>query len=101
MLIVAFKKGKPIRFMTCPMSELADMVVDADLIFGKKIHDLREQLLIHLLFDQMFLLIEKFLLQQAGDALHANTPSQCIEYAVSNITEPANHPRAFNNSAVR
>jgi AraC-like DNA-binding protein len=85
MLIVAFKKGKAHPFYDFPMSELADLVVDADLIFGKKLHDLREQLLNTPSIHQMFLLIEKFLLQQAGDSLHANTPSKCVEYAVSNI----------------
>jgi AraC-like DNA-binding protein len=85
MLIVAFKKGKAHPFYNFPMTELADVVVDADLVFGKKLHDLREQLLNTSSTDQMFLLIEKFLLGQAGDALHANTPSQYVEYALANI----------------
>ena len=85
MLIVAFKKGRARPFYDFPMSELADLVVDADLVFGKRIRDLREQLLNTPSINQMFLLIEKFLLQKSGDSLHANTPSKCIEYAVSNI----------------
>lgn len=85
MLIVAFKKGKAHPFYDFPMSELANLVVDANLVFGKRLHELREQLLNTPSADQMFLLIEKFLLAQAGDALHANTPSQCVEYAVSNM----------------
>lgn len=90
MLIVAFKKGKAHPFYDFPMSELADLVVDADLIFGKKLCNLREQLLNTPSIHQMFLLIEEFLLQQAGDSLHANTPSKCVEYAVSNITNRPN-----------
>jgi AraC-like DNA-binding protein len=90
MLIVAFKKGKAHPFYDFPMSELADLVVDAGLIFGNKLHNLREQLLNTPSIHQMFLLIEKFLLAQAGDSLHANTPSQCVEYAVSNIMNQPN-----------
>ena len=90
MLIVAFKKGKAHPFYDIPMSELADQVVDAGLIFGGKLHALRERLLNTPTIHQMFLVIEEFLLRLAGDALHANTPSKCIEYAVSNITSQPN-----------
>ena len=90
-LIVAFKKGKAHQFYDLPMSELADKVVDADLVFGQKIHDLREQLLNTNSISQRFLLIEKFLLQQAGDSLNANTPSKCVEFAVSNIINQPNN----------
>ena len=90
MLIVAFKKGSARPFYDFPMSELADLVVDADLVFGKRIRDLREQLLNTPSIKEMFLLIEKFLLQRSGDSLHANTPSKCIEYAVSNIANQPN-----------
>ena len=90
MLIVAFKKGRARPFYDFPMSELADLVVDADLVFGKRIRDLREQLLNTPSIKEMFLLIEKFLLQRSGDSLHANTPSKCIEYAVSNIANQPN-----------
>jgi AraC-like DNA-binding protein len=85
MLIVAFKKGKAHPFYDFPMTELADAVMDADLIFGQKIHILREQLLYSKSIRKMFLLVEKFLLGQAGASLHTNTPSECVEYAVSNI----------------
>lgn len=90
MLIVAFKKGKAHPFYNFPMSELTNLIVDAGLIFGKKLRELREQLLNTASIPQMFLIVEKFLLQQAGDALHANTPSKCVEYAVSNIMNQPN-----------
>jgi AraC-like DNA-binding protein len=91
MLIITFKQGKAHPFYNFPLTELANMVVDADLVFGRKIHALREQLLHSNSIKQMFWLTEKFLLQQAGDALHATTPSQCVEYAVSNImSQPTN-----------
>ncbi len=90
MLIVAFKRGRARPFYDFPMNELADLVVDADLVFGKRIRDLREQLLNTPSIHQMFSLIEKFLLQQSGDSLHANTASKCIEYVVSNIANQPN-----------
>lgn len=90
MLIVAFKRGRARPFYDFPMNKLADLVVDADLVFGKRIRDLREQLLNTPSIHQMFSLIEKFLLQQSGDSLHANTASKCIEYAVSNIANQPN-----------
>ena len=90
MLIMAFRKGKAHPFYDLPMSELTDLVVDADLIFGKRIHCLREQLLHTASIQQMFLLAEKFLLQQAGDSLHTEPSSKCVEYVVSSITKKPN-----------
>ena len=92
MLIVAFKRGKAHPFYDFPMTELTDTVVDADLVFGRKIHILREQLLHCKSIQQMFVLVEKFLLEQTGDALHANTPSNCIEYAVTEISNQPGIP---------
>jgi AraC-like DNA-binding protein len=85
MLIVAFKQGKAHPFYGFPMTELADLVVDADSVFGRGIHELREQLLSKTSIPQMFRLVEKFLLGQAGDSLNADTPSKCVEYALSTI----------------
>ncbi len=90
LLIVAFKKGKAHPFYDFPMSELANLVVDAGIVFGNKLHELREHLLNTLSVPQMFVLVEHFLLQQAGDSLHANTQAKCIEYAVSNIVNQPN-----------
>ena len=85
MLIVAFKKGKAHPFYNFPMSELANLIVDAGLVFGIKLRNLRERLLNTDSIPQMFLTVEEFLMQQAGDSLHTNTSSKCIEYAVANI----------------
>jgi len=90
LLIVAFKKGKAHPFYDFPMSELANLVVDAGIVFGNKLHELREHLLNTLSVPQMFVLVEHFLLQQAGDSLHANTQAKCIEYAISNIVNQPN-----------
>jgi AraC-like DNA-binding protein len=85
MLVVAFRKGKAFPFYPFPISELTDTVVAADLAFGHRFHDLREQLLAARSIPRMFSLIEGFLLQQAGDAIEADFSTRCIDYAVSSI----------------
>ncbi|HEU0296348.1 MAG TPA: AraC family transcriptional regulator [Anaerolineales bacterium] len=86
MLIVAFKKGKAYPFYPLPMQELTDFVAEADLIFGRSVLSLREQLLAASSIDCMFLLVEGFLFRQAGNAFASETTSRCVEYAVSSIT---------------
>jgi AraC-like DNA-binding protein len=90
MLIVAFKKGKAYPFYPLPINEITDTVVGAELIFGKNILNLREQLLVARSFDQMFLLVEKFLFQRAGDSLCMDSSTNYIEYAVSQILRRPN-----------
>jgi AraC-like DNA-binding protein len=90
MLIVAFKKGMGHPFYSMPMSELTDVVAGADLVFGHCFHGLRQQLLNAPSIEAMFLRVETFLLKQAGDSLHKNAPTKCIEYAVSNIANKPN-----------
>ena len=85
MLLVAFKKGKAFPFYPFPISELTDFVVDADLVFGRKFHSLREQLLAAKSIERMFQLVEAFLLWQAGDAICENLSTKCIAYALSGI----------------
>ncbi len=94
MLIVAFKKGKAFPFYPMPMSEIHDAVVCADLIFGREIVNLREQLLAASSTDGMFALAENFLLRRAGDALRTDNDMKCIGYAVSSITNQP-HRLAF------
>jgi AraC-like DNA-binding protein len=92
MLIVAFKKGRAYPFYPLPMSEIKDTVVDADLIFGNSILDLREQLLAASSITRMFSLVEKFLLWRAGNSLPSDITSKCVEYAISSITYRPNGP---------
>jgi AraC-like DNA-binding protein len=86
LLIVTFKPGKARPFYNLPLGELANRVVDADLIFGKRIHTLRQQLLDAVSIDQMFFMTEKFLTRQAGDSLNSDDASNCIENAIADIT---------------
>lgn len=92
MLIVAFKKGRAFPFYPFPVSELTDTVVSADLVFGRAILDLREQLLAAQSIRRMFLLLERFLLHQAGDSLYGDYFTRCIQYALHNIIhQPTAH----------
>lgn len=85
MFVVTFKKGKAFPFYPLPISELTDLVVDADLVFGSSFHDLREQLLSAKSIDRMFVLVEAFLLQQAGDAICPDLSTKCLDYALSSM----------------
>lgn len=85
MLIVAFKKGRAHPFYRFPMNELSDIVAEAGLVFGRNVCGLREQVLAAKSVDQMFLLVERFLLQQAGDTVWEDNATKCIEYAVSRM----------------
>jgi AraC-like DNA-binding protein len=90
MLIVAFRRGKGYPFYSLPMSELADRVIEADHIFGNRIWNLREQLLACTSPDEMFALVEMFLMRQAGARLSPDVSSRCVEYAVSRILSQPN-----------
>jgi AraC-like DNA-binding protein len=86
MLIVAFKKGRAFPFYPFGMSELTDTVAEADLVFGRHIHALREQLLASKSIDWMFQLVEAFLLRQAGARLREDVSTRCVDYALASIT---------------
>lgn len=90
MLVIAFKRGKAHPFYRFPMNELSDIVAEADLVFGRNLCDLREQVLAAKSVDQMFLLVERFLLQQAGDAVCIDASTKWIEYAVLSIVRRPN-----------
>ena len=64
------------------MNEIMDTVVNADLVFGRGILSLREQLLEAPSVDAMFFLVEHFLLKQAGDRLHRGSISRCVEFSI-------------------
>jgi len=85
MLIITFKKGMAYPFYPLPLNELTDYVVDADLIFGKEIINLREKLLGAKTVDKLFLLIEKFLFNIGRNTINKNVNSKCVEFAVSTI----------------
>ena len=98
MLIVAFKKGQAFPFYPFPMSELTDTVAETEIIFGRKFSAVREQLLAARSLEQMFRLVERFLLQQAGSALEPDTPARCIRYAVASMVHDPTARRLYQLS---
>jgi AraC-like DNA-binding protein len=90
MFIISFKKGMAFPFYPMPLNELTDYVVDADLVFGSEIIELREKMLESKHIAQLFSLVENFLLVIGGDRLNINTSAKCIEYAVTTIIQQPN-----------
>lgn len=93
MLVVAFKKGGGHPFYPFPMNEIMDTVVDADQIFGSEVLFLWEQLLHASSIDEMFLLVESFLLKKAGDRMHARVETGCVKHAVDHILSQPSETR--------
>jgi AraC-like DNA-binding protein len=85
MLVVAFRKGAAHPFYSFPMTEIFDTVIEADLVFGRRILDLRERLLSSASVDAMFALVEKFLLTQAGERIHFEHPFRCVDFAIEKL----------------
>lgn len=87
MLIVAFKRGKAYPFYSPPMSEFTDQVIEAEDVFGVRVLHLREQLLACTSPEQMFALMEMFLLRQSRGNFPSDVASRCVEYALAQIME--------------
>lgn len=90
MMVVAFKKGRAAPFFPFPMNEIADCVIDADLVWGAEFGALRERLLDIKEIDQRFRLVEEYLLTMARSRLDA---SPCVAFAVDEMTT---HPDAIS-----
>lgn len=86
MMVISFKKGMAAPFFPFPMNEIADSVVDADLIWGTELADLRERLLATMDIAERFRLAEAFLLAKFRSKLEINP---CVEFAVREIAENA------------
>ncbi|MDX1479867.1 MAG: AraC family transcriptional regulator [Saprospiraceae bacterium] len=85
MLIISFHKGRSFPFYPLPADELTDQVVDAELIYGSAILELRNRLTEEPDIDRRFVLVEQFLCQLAGDSLEQDTVTQCMQYAVQRL----------------
>ncbi len=84
MMVIAFKKGMAAPFFPFPMEEIADCVVDADLIWGSDFADLRERLLDERNIAMRFWLVEEFLLARFASVLNINP---CIAFALNEMTK--------------
>lgn len=82
MMVIAFKKGMAAAFFPFPMDELADCVVDADLVWGSDFGHLRERLLDTRDIDLRFKTVEDFLIRQFRSQLNINP---CVEFALNEM----------------
>src|SRR6195256_827024 len=82
MFIISFKKGMAYPFFPLPMNEMADRVVDADLLWGNDFALLRERLLGINEITRKFETVEDFLL---GDFRGRLVPNPAVEYALTEI----------------
>jgi AraC-like DNA-binding protein len=82
MMVIQFKAGGSFPFLKIPLSELNNLVVEAELLFGREILDLREQLFPLSNPFEMFLLVEKWLIRQAK---YAALPEAVVDFSVSKI----------------
>ena len=82
MFIISFKKGMAYPFFPLPMNEMADRVVDADLLWGKDFAFLRERLLETNEIRLKFETAENFLLKYSQGRFVLNP---AVEYALAEI----------------
>jgi AraC-like DNA-binding protein len=90
MMVISFKKGKAASFFPFPMEEIADSVVDADLVWGADFGLLRERLLATKNIDLRFRIIEDFLLREYQSQMKIDA---CVSFAISEMTD---RPDALN-----
>jgi len=84
MMVISFKKGMAAPFFPFPMHEMADSVLDADLIWGSDFGALRERLIEETNIQRRFTMLEEFLLGLCGNRLQMNP---CVEFAIGAITQ--------------
>jgi len=82
MFIVSFRKGMAYPFFPLPMNEMADRVVDADLLWGNDFAFLRERLWESREINLKFETAESFLLKHFQGRL---VPNPAVEYALAEI----------------
>jgi AraC-like DNA-binding protein len=80
-LVITFKKGKSFPFLQMPLTEVAGIVVDTDLVMSN-IDRLREALLHCAAPEDVFSCAEAFFL---GEYLGRLSENACVDYAVSRI----------------
>ncbi|HMT08302.1 MAG TPA: AraC family transcriptional regulator [Pyrinomonadaceae bacterium] len=84
MMVISFKKGRASSFFPFPMNEIKDSVVDADLVWGRDLGSLREQLLEIDDFAERFRVVEDFLLSEFRSQLDLDP---CVAFAVTEMSE--------------
>lgn len=92
MMVITFKKGMAAPFFPFPMQEIADSVVDADLVWGNDFAMVRGQLLETKDISLRFQIVEDFLLRRFRSKLDVNP---CVSFAVG---EMCSRPDEWNIS---
>src|SRR6185436_4371504 len=82
MIGIRFRPGGAYPFFNFPISELNDSVIDLDLILGRLVDEIRDQLLELETPEERFVRLESFLLTHARRSLEAN---RLIAFAVHQL----------------
>lgn len=82
MFIIRFKRGMAYPFPQLPLQELNHQVVDADLVFGDELNDLREQIMAAPTIECKFKVVESYLLFRLKYDMDINP---VVRYAIQHI----------------
>lgn len=82
MFVISFKPGCSYPFLHLPLEELTNLVVDAELVLGNEILELRNQLLEPSIPEAKFSLAEQWLTKSAR---HARLPEAVVHFGVESI----------------
>ncbi len=85
MMIINFKKGGAHAFYPIPLNELTDFVLDADLLFGSGIGELRQMLLEAPTVDHMFLCVENYMNRLIRRKLNREVKDICVEFMINQL----------------
>lgn len=88
MMVISFKKGMAAPFFPFPMNELADAVVDADLIWGRDFGLMREQMLNTKDIGERFAIAERFMVSEFISRMSLNP---CVAFAVEQMSKHPDH----------
>lgn len=85
MLVVNFHKGKAFPYYPFPAHEITDYILDAELIFGKRILEFREQLLGSNSIQKIFEQLDQFFLKLLLGNSDIGIETKCVDFAIQEI----------------
>ncbi len=81
---IRFKPGGTFPFLSFPVSELNDQVIDLDLIWGNEVHGLRDKLLEAITIETLFNVFEKYMYKKAAGDLEQHP---LLHYALAQLVK--------------